>query len=50
MKVAEDDPSLVLVTDWTYLTSEEYNQVALDSGYNILYVNFSPSSLLVDVD
>lgn len=39
MKVAEDDPSLVLVTDWTYLTSEEYHQVALDSGYNIFCVD-----------
>lgn len=48
MKVAEDNPNLVLVTDWTYLTSGEYRQVALDSGYNVLYVHLL--SLFGDTD
>jgi hypothetical protein len=48
MKVAENNPNLVLVTDWTYLTSEEYHKVARDSGYNVLYVHLL--SLLGDTD
>lgn len=38
LQVAENNPKLVLATDWTYLTAEEYHNVAVESGYNILYV------------
>ncbi|KAL4927515.1 multicopper oxidase [Aspergillus undulatus] len=39
IQAAEDDPKLVLVTDWTYLTSEEYHNVEIESGYNIFCID-----------
>ncbi|KAL3477245.1 laccase-1 [Aspergillus californicus] len=39
LKQAEDDPNLILVTDWTYLTAEEYHNVELESGFNVFCVD-----------
>ncbi|KAI9375833.1 laccase-1 [Aspergillus egyptiacus] len=39
MRRAEDDPNLILVTDWTYLTAEEYHKVAVESRFNIFCVD-----------
>ncbi|KAL4884004.1 laccase-1 [Aspergillus karnatakaensis] len=39
MQEAENDPHLILVTDWTYLTAEEYHRVAVDSGFNFFCVD-----------
>ncbi|KAL5339745.1 laccase-1 [Aspergillus crustosus] len=36
---AENDPNLILVTDWTHLTAEEYHAVAVESGFNIFCVD-----------
>ncbi|KAL3456072.1 laccase-1 [Aspergillus heterothallicus] len=39
LKAAEDNPNLMLVTDWTYLTAEEYHKVEVDSGFNVFCVD-----------
>ncbi|KAL2811789.1 laccase-1 [Aspergillus granulosus] len=39
LKAAEDNPNLMLVTDWTYLTSEEYHNVAVETGLNLFCVD-----------
>ncbi|KAL4954012.1 laccase-1 [Aspergillus filifer] len=39
LKRAENNPALVLVTDWTYLTAEEYHNVEIESGFNIFCVD-----------
>ncbi|KAL4905280.1 laccase-1 [Aspergillus multicolor] len=44
LKFAEDHPNLMLATDWTYLTSEEYHNVEIESGYNFFCVD----SLLIN--
>ncbi|KAL2844715.1 laccase-1 [Aspergillus pseudodeflectus] len=39
LKAAEDNPNLILVTDWTYLTSAEYHKVEIETGLNIFCVD-----------
>ncbi|KAL4803270.1 laccase-1 [Aspergillus unguis] len=39
IQAAENNPELILVTDWTYLTSEEYHKVTVESGYNVFCVD-----------
>ncbi|KAL2828159.1 laccase-1 [Aspergillus cavernicola] len=39
LKIAEDNPNLILATDWTYLTAEEYHNVEIESGFNIFCVD-----------
>ncbi|KAL4872119.1 laccase-1 [Aspergillus spectabilis] len=39
LHAAENDPNLILVTDWTYITAEEYHDVAVESGFNVFCVD-----------
>ncbi|KAL2871382.1 multicopper oxidase [Aspergillus lucknowensis] len=42
--MAENNPNLILVTDWTYLTADDYHQVEVESGFNVFCVD----SLLIN--
>ncbi|KAL4776035.1 laccase-1 [Aspergillus nidulans var. acristatus] len=44
IQYAEDNPYLMLATDWVYLTSAEYHNIEIESGYNIFCVD----SLLIN--
>jgi hypothetical protein len=36
MKSAEHDPRLVVLSDWEHLTSEEYFNLQIESGLDVL--------------
>lgn len=38
MREAEQNPILVVLSDWDHLTGPEYMQAMEDTGYDILYV------------
>ncbi|KAL4818332.1 laccase-1 [Aspergillus spinulosporus] len=44
IQYAENNPYLMLATDWIYLTSAEYHKIEIESGYNIFCVD----SLLIN--
>ena len=57
MQKAEGDPKLVILSDWSHYTSEEYQTIMEESGVDLLYgpplleqirrfTNNSPSAVL----
>jgi hypothetical protein len=37
MRRAEEDPNLVILSDWSHYTSEEYQTIMEESGVDLLY-------------
>lgn len=37
MQKAESDPKLVILSDWSHYTSEEYQKIMEESGVDLLY-------------
>lgn len=45
MKQAEQDPQLIMLSDWDHLTFEEYQQIQVASNLNVLSVENPPYTL-----